>query len=153
MNVNIKNFIKDYTKSLNIKGCMGITFTMKQEGNKGKLNGISASQNFRHFMNVLNRKAYKQQFKRFNKRINVLPVIENSYTNRIHFHTILSIPENMKPNDYIQLIKEAWIKTDYGYREVDVKPYINSGWTEYITKFKSSNDDVDWENFYWNSRV
>lgn len=153
MNVNIKNSIKDYAQSLNIRGCMGVTFTMKQEGNKGKLNSAIASQNFRHFMNVLNRKVYKQQFKRFNKRLNVLPVIENSYNDRIHFHTILRIPENTKHNDYIQLIKEAWTKTNYGYREIDVKPFINSGWTEYITKFKSSNDDVDWENFYWNSRV
>ena len=153
MNINIKNSIRSYVKSFNIRGCLGITLTMKQEGSKGKLDHFIASQNFRHFMNVLNRKIYKQQFKRFNKRLNVLPVIENSDNNRIHFHTILSVPENINLNEYIQLIKETWINTSYGYREIDVKPFINSGWTEYITKFKSSNDDVDWENFYWNSRV
>jgi hypothetical protein len=149
MNINIKNSVKDYAQKLNIQGCIGVTFTMKQEGAKGKLNKLSASQNLRHFMNVLNRKVYKQQFKRFNKRLKVLPVIENSYNERLHFHTLMGVPENIKLNDYIQLIKETWAKTDYGYRQIDVKPFINSGWTEYITKFKSSDDDVDWENFYW----
>jgi hypothetical protein len=149
MNINIKNSIKSYLKTFDIRGCLAVTLTMKQEGSGGKLNEVTSSQNFRHFMNVLNRKVYKQQFKRFNKRLNVIPVIENSYKDRIHLHLILSIPENFHHDDYIYLIKETWNNTNYGYREVDVKPIINSGWTEYITKFKTSHDDVDWENLHW----
>ena len=149
MNINIKNSIKGYLKTFNTHGCLAVTLTMKQGCFKGRLNEEKSSQNFHHFMNVLNRKVYKQQFKRFNKRLNVIPIIENSYKDRLHLHIILSIPENIVLNDYITLIKETWNKTDFGYREIDVQPITNSVWTEYITKFKTSLDEVDWENFYW----
>ena len=149
MNINIKNSIKSYLKTFDIRGCLAVTLTMKQGCFKGRLNEEKSSQNFHHFMNVLNRKVYKQQFKRFNKRLNVIPIIENSYKDRLHLHIILNIPKNIDRNDYINLIKETWNNTDFGYREIDIQPIIDLGWTEYITKFKTSHDDVDWENLHW----
>ena len=75
MRLKDKVNIKDYFQKIDIRNCLGVTLTMKQEGDHGKLNSEISSQNFRHFMNVLNRQIYKQKFKRYNKRLKVIPVI------------------------------------------------------------------------------
>ena len=141
--------IKEYFQKMDIRNCLGVTLTMKQEGDHGKLTSEISSQNFRHFMNVLNRQIYKQKFKRYKKRLKVIPVIENSYKDRLHLHTIIEIPSNINTNEYCDLIRRLWKETNYGRQQVHIHKQINSGWTEYITKFKSSFDDVDWVNVHW----
>ena len=89
---------------------MAVTLTLKKRVKGVWLDDIRASQNFRHFMNLLNSKVYGKRFKRFNKQLKVIPVMEMSASNRLHFHLIIEVPTDC---DYLWLqneVKEIWGK-------------------------------------------
>jgi hypothetical protein len=41
------------------------------------------------------------------------------------------------------MIEFTWFNTNYGYRHVHIHRNINEGWNDYITKFNTSDDEVD----------
>jgi hypothetical protein len=50
----------------------------------------------------------------------------------------------------MNLIRERWIRTDFGYWMVEVSP-CDIGWIRYIAKGRSKSvfaDAIDWANFY-----
>lgn len=145
----IKEQITDYLKSLDINESSGITLTMKQFSDGERLDTVSASRNFRHFMNLLNRKVYGSRFKRFGVRINVIPSIEVSRDGRIHYHLIIKRPKEKDPSEFFRMINELWAKTKFGYRHNHFHPSIDQGWIGYITKSRFERDEIDWNNFYW----
>lgn len=146
----LRNEINSFIKNTNSVGMLGISLTLKQKSNGEKLDTINMSQNFRHFMNILNSKVYGKRFKRFNQQLRVLPVIEMSQDNRFHYHLILEVPE-VTTNLWLgEEVKNAWKKTKFGYRQIDIQSITDDGWTDYITKFKTKEDQVDWVNVHWN---
>ena len=74
----LKIDVKNYLINFDVNNSFGVTLTLQQGIKNQKLDKISSSQNLRHFLNVLNQKCFGNQFKRFNKRLKVLPVIERS---------------------------------------------------------------------------
>ena len=88
--------LKDYLINVDINDCIGLTLTLKQQIKNQKLDHISSSQNLRHFLNLLNTKCFGNSFKRFGKRLKVIPVLENSKNNRLHYHITI---QNPFPND------------------------------------------------------
>jgi len=84
--------VQGYLHALSLENCFGVSLTMKQGDSGTHLDEIMASQNFRHFMNRLNSSVYGKRFKRFGQRLNVVPVLERSSTNRLHYHLILQNP-------------------------------------------------------------
>lgn len=145
----IKEQITDYLQNLDINESMGITLTMKQVSNGERLDTVNASRNFRHFMNLLNRKLYGSRFKRFGVQLSVIPSIEVSSDGRIHYHLIMRKPEGVNPTEFFKMINEMWAKTKFGYRYNHFHPSIDKGWVGYITKSRSERDEIDWNNFYW----
>ena len=101
-------------------------------------------------MNVLNCSVYGNGYKRYQKRLGVVPVLENSANNRLHYHLVLECPKVISEDDFKKLIENCWKKTKFGYGEIDVQNIYSGGWIDYITKFRSSEDQVDWVNFHWN---
>ena len=118
---------------------------MKQGDALGKLDDITASQNLRHFLNRLNRQAFGKRFQRFDKRLRVFAVLEDSFAQRLHYHLVLETAWN--DARYTELvISEAWQKTRFGHQQIRVDHCIDGGWIDYITKFKEAGDSVDWVN-------
>jgi len=142
----LKKTIKDYAKSFDITNCFAVTLTMKQRVNNKSLDNISSSQNLRHFLNVLNKKCFGNAYKRFNKRLRVLPSLERSSDGRWHYHLILENPYLDNPSKFERMVEFAWFKTDYGYRKIDIQYKANKGWGDYITKFNHRDNEIDWSN-------
>lgn len=134
--------------------CIGLSLTMKQWSNGIKLDDIRASQNFRHFMNVLNRKTYGQQFKRGRKQLSVVPTIENSSSDLIHYHALIKRPDYCESEydefKFISNLKAIWKATEFGNKQTHIHRSTDSGWLDYITKLKHQDDQIDWLNCYWN---
>ena len=139
--------VQGHLLALSLENCFGVSLTMKQGDAGNHLDEIRASQNFRHFMNRLNGSVFGKRFKRFGQRLNVVPVLERSSTNRLHYHLILQNPYPTDPATFTRLIESEWAKTRFGYVQSHIDEQIDHGWTKYITK--SASDGVDWENYHW----
>lgn len=143
----LKESIKDYVKDFDTNNCFGVSLTLKQRVDNKTLTNDISSQNLRHFLNVLNKKCFGNSFTRFNKRLRVLPVLERSKTGRYHYHLTLQNPFIDNPDRFESMINFTWFKTNYGYRHIHINRNINQGWNDYITKFNTRDDEIDWMNF------
>ena len=139
--------LKDYVVDFDVNNTFGVTLTLKQGIKNQKLDEISCSQNLKHFLNVLNQKVFGNRVKRFNKRLRVLPILEISKGNRLHYHLTLENPFPKDPNRFSDLIEVVWNKTKFGHRHIHIHKNVNWEWNDYITKFKNSNDQIDWMNY------
>ena len=139
--------LKEYVKDFDVNNTFGVTLTLRQGIKNQKLDDISSSQNLRHFLNVLNQKVFGNQVKRFNKGLRVLPILEMSKGNRLHYHLTLENPYPKDPNRFSDLIEVTWNKTKFGNRHVHIHKNVNWEWNDYITKFNNSSDQVDWMNY------
>ena len=139
--------LKDYVIDFDVNNTFGVTLTLRQGIKNQKLDEISCSQNLRHFLNVLNQKVFGNRVKRFNKRLRVLPILEISKGNRLHYHLTLENPFPKDPNRFSDLIEVVWNKTKFGHRHIHIHKNVNWEWNDYITKFKNSNDQIDWMNY------
>lgn len=150
--IDIKNWNNPYA----------VTFTLKKKINRYEsknsdkvyLDEFKASQNFRYFLNILNKQVFGNGAQRYGLKVDVFPIIEQSDTKHLHYHIILDCPSGIKTNNYEELIRECWAKTDWGDVQMCVKSFADSGWVSYITKIAdkySIADAIDWNNVYKNS--
>ena len=143
----LKEDLKKYVVDFDVNNTFGVSLTLKQGIKNQKLDDISCSQNLKHFLNILNQKVFGNQVKRFNKRLRVLPVLEVSKGNRLHYHLTLENPFPQDPNRFSDLIEVVWNNTKFGHRHVHIHKNVNWEWNDYITKFNNSNDQIDWMNY------
>jgi hypothetical protein len=106
---------------------------------------------FRHFSNVLNRRIYGNAFRRFDKRTRIVPVIEHDDIHRWHYHAAIDCPPHVSSETFPLLIAEAWAATDFGDRQIEIKPGAERGWVSYMLKGRSKDEydlSIDWLNFH-----
>lgn len=147
-----RKVIRDFLRESNFENMMAVTLSMKQNIKGERLDAIKAARNLRHFMNLLNKKAFGNSFNRHGKRIAVIPVLETSIGLRRHYHLAICNPYPDQPLWFESQIKQLWKKTYWGYSENDIQHGANAGWVNYITKL-GPHDEVDWENLYRVRRV
>lgn len=147
MKTPLKNAYKSFLGQINSENALSVSLTMKQRVGFEKLDAINASQNFRHFMNILNCSVYGNAFKRYQKRLGVAPVLENSSSDRLHYHLVLERPTFITLSEFNDLIVSSWGKTKFGYTQIDIQNIYSDGWIDYITKFKFPDDEFDIFNF------
>ena len=146
----LKKAIQEYLSEIPLTNCFGVSLTLKQNTSGVCLDDIRASQNLRHFLNLLNSEVYGKRFRRFGKKLNVIPSLERSLSHRLHYHLILQNPYPENPTTFSRLVEALWSKTQFGYVQSHIDQQIDQGWTHYITKFKTASDGIDWENYHWN---
>ena len=149
--------IQQHFRQYDPDGCLGVSLTLKQFALGVKLDEIRASKNLRHFLNLLNTEVYGKRFKRFSKRLNVIPSLERSSSGRLHFHLLLQKPVSRHPEmgpdadkAFLALIESCWKRTPFGYDQIHIHDRIDHGWTDYITKNANAGDGIDWQNHTWN---
>ena len=135
-----------------------VTLTMKQgvkipnqEGPLVFLTSDRAVQNYRHFLNVLNAAVFGKAAKRFGKRVNAVSTIEGGNGKRLHIHAVIDCPSVDLIGEFPIMVAQAWEKTQWGHREIDIQPGADSGWINYISKFGDKPiyaDAIDWENYH-----
>jgi len=142
-----KQEAKKYLKDFDISNCFGVSLSLKQSAYNKPIDNISSSKNLKYFLNVLNKRCFGNASKRFNKKLRVISVLERSKVGRWHYHLTLQNPYPENPYKFESMINHAWFKTNYGYRHIHIHKNINEGWNDYITKFNTSDDEVDWLNY------
>jgi hypothetical protein len=129
-----------------------VTLTLKQARQSGngawiKIEDYSCRQAFRHFMNLLNRAVYGAAYRRFYKRLRVLPVLEKGEvrvsalrswergrSGRWHIHCAIELPAHLDAVSLEKLIRDCWVKVDLGYGRILVRDGANAGWINYMLK-------------------
>ena len=149
--------IQRYFRQYDLDGCLGVSLTLKQFALGVKLDEIRASKNLRHFLNFLNTEVYGKRFKRFGKKLNVIPALEHSSSGRLHYHLALQKPVSRCPEmaqeadkAFLALIENCWKRTPFGYEQIHIHERVDHGWTDYITKTAHAGDGIDWLNHTWN---
>lgn len=139
-----RKLIREWLYLENYKHWFGVTLTLKQMVDGVRLDEITSSQNLRHFLNLLNKSTFGNRFYRFGKKIESVPVLEKSKTERFHFHMCLKNPGQEDNFGFEHHIRDSWLKTRWGYNEIHVHREIDNGWIDYITK----SDNIDWNNVH-----
>jgi hypothetical protein len=134
------------------------TLTLKQarQSDTGvwiKINDYSCRQAFRHFMNLLNKAIYGSAFRRYGKRLRVLPVLEKGEVptcalrswergtyGRWHIHCAIELPSNFNAVDLEKLIRDCWTKVEWACSRILVRDSANAGWIEYMLKKRQKSE-------------
>ena len=131
-----------------------VTLTLKQawqpdRGGWVKIGDYWCRQAFRHFMNLLTKAAYGSAFRRYGKRLRVLPVLEKGEvrtcalrswecgtSGRWHIHCAIGLPSHFDAVALENLIRECWAKVEWGYGGILVRDGANAGWINYMLKHR-----------------
>ena len=135
-----------------------VTLTLKQSrqpdsGGWVKIDDYRCRQAFRHFMNLLNRAVYGAAFRRYGKRLRVLPVLEKGEvraralrswdrgtSGRWHIHCAIELPSYFDGMALERLIRECWAKIEWGYGRILVRDDANAGWINYMLKDRQKSE-------------
>jgi hypothetical protein len=135
-----------------------VTLTLKQarQSEKGawvKIDDYSCRQAFRHFTNLLNRAACGAAFRRYGKRLRVLPVLEKGEVSasalrswergrsgRWHIHCAIELPAHLDAVALEKLIRYCWAKVELSYGRILVRDGANAGWISYMLKDRQKSE-------------
>ena len=116
----LKESTKEYFKNFDISNCFGVSLTLKQRVDHKSIDNNISSQNLKHFLNVLNKKCFGNSFKRFDKKLRVIPVLEKSSNGRLHSHLTLQNPFPDNPYKFESMINFTWFNKKYGSRHIHI---------------------------------
>jgi hypothetical protein len=135
-----------------------VTLTLKQArqpdtGGWVKIDDYRCRRAFRHFMKLLNRAAYGTAFRRYGKRLRVLPVLEkgevrartlrswdHGTSGRWHIHCAIELPSHFDGIALEKLIRNCWAKVEWGYGRILVRDCANAGWIHYMLKDRQKSE-------------
>lgn len=152
----MQNEIRKFVASRDWVAPHAVTLTMRQAvkspgGRRTTLTPDLASQNFRHFLNVLNKGVWGKAAERLGKSVQCFCVLEGGADKRYHYHAVLDCPRQDLLEHFPEMIESAWERTDWSYNQSDIQPFCDEGWINYISKFRDKSDYLsafDWMNCY-----
>ena len=154
----IRNAIHSVFDISKFRSPHAVTLTMKQARYIGglcyiKLTETEASQNLRHFLNVVNRKVFGSGGVRKGERLNRYPVLECDSV-RIHYHLCLDKPDALTIEGFTALIHKTWRRTNLVTKGRSKAGAMLDGfvWTSFQTKFDGYADAIDWINYHISER-
>lgn len=134
-----------HLKKVAFKHPVAVTLTMKQWSGSERLNVYNAQKNMGFFLNRLNYKLFKKGFERNGKRVTVIPVLEDSFSGRLHYHLLIDNPRPEDPKFIDNAIRKCWSNVKFADREICIEDsYDKDGWINYITK--DTEPYIDWLN-------
>lgn len=155
--LQLRSSIRDWVDIDSWANPFSATLTLKQVA--GTDNGflarrvwgdeLTASQNFHHFLNKLNRRLFGKAAQRYGKGVRVLPVLEGGNGKRLHYHAVIDCPRPDLHDLFPIIVATIWRDTQWGYSQIEVNPGADQGWLNYITKLRDKPDfgsSIDWVN-------
>ncbi len=137
--------LKDWIARQDAKGFLFLTLTLKQSSHGQKTDWINASQSFRHFMNRLNQKTLRADYRKGRRRLKVIPFLEGKNGN-IHYHCAIENPL-FHPIPFKHRLFYCWRKSPLGNTNNHGVPIKDDGWIDYCLKKQSNNwNTLDWNN-------
>ena len=98
--------------------------------------------NYRHFLNVLNRAIYKRQARNKGLSVTNIACYEFSESHRYHIHAIIGRPNQVNDDTFREYIASSWDKTHWGYGVGDMVAESDDGWLRYITKLSTDKCEI-----------
>jgi len=96
---------------------------------------------------------YGAAFRRYGKRLRVLPVLEKSEvraralrswdrdtSGRWHIHCAIELPTHFDGIALENLIRDCWSKVEWGYDRILVRDGANAGWINYMLKDRQKSE-------------
>jgi hypothetical protein len=135
-----------------------VTLTLRQahqpdSGGWVQIEDYRCRQAFRHFMNLLNRAVYGAAFRRYGKRLRVLPILEKGEvrahslcpwergtSGRWHIHCAIELPSHFDAVVLENLICGCWAKVEWAYGRILVRDGANAGWISYMLKDRQKSE-------------
>jgi len=135
-----------------------VTLTLKQarqpdQGGWVKIDEYRCRKAFRHFMNLLNRAVYGAAFRRYGKKLRVLPVLEKGEvrvralrswecgtSGRWHIHCAIELPSHFDGIALERSIRDCWGKVEWGCGRILVRDGANAGWISYMLKDRQKSE-------------
>lgn len=156
---SLKEFIVELVASCEDKAWAAVTLTLKQfvrrqDGTVQKLSVSEIRKCISTLMKMLNKKSYKAAYRRFGKRLFVVPSIERSVNDRLHVHMLLEIPPHLRnaPLTFHNEIAGIWTSLRWGLPEHDIQnlpPSNVTYWLRYILKdLWKDSEVIDLTNLY-----
>lgn len=154
---NLRDSLRNWIDLSDWSNPFAVTLTLKQRfvefGDSGRL-GIPitkelAQQNYRHFMNLLNKEMFGHAASRYGKKVRAFSVLEGGGSKRLHYHSIIDCPRDELFQLFPAIVASTWSSTQWGYHQIQVDPGADEGWLSYITKLRDKADyslDIDWTN-------
>jgi hypothetical protein len=149
MSENLKsdiNALYNWLSANDFSNFYAVTITMKQNWNGMVLDQTLASKNLRHFINLMNQAVYGNAYRRHGKSLQVIPILEQSAWDRLHYHISIEKPDRLSEADFMDLLKESWSRTDFARKQMEIKKIFSRGWIQYCLKNPSSAQTIDIEN-------
>jgi hypothetical protein len=100
-------------------------------------------------MSRLNHKILGSAAKLHGRRLKTVAVIESNADGRLHYHAMIDRPHYYSFETFKAAVTDQWLRTDFGYRQMDVQDAADPGWTDYMLKSRqkiSLLDSIDWTN-------
>lgn len=153
----IQNSVREYFSNFKFEKPVAVTLTLKQ-GFRLERQGLQqftsitperASQNLRHFLNLLNSHYHGKRASRFGYRMPTIAVLEGTGSTRLHYHLLVDWPKAESHEQIAGRVSTLWGKTQWGHSETHVELNADRGWLSYITKLRGKSDfasSIDWEN-------
>ena len=141
--------LRAFLQSIKFENAAAVTLTMKKRAGAKVADDINASDNLRHFRYRLNHAILGSRTKRYGAKLRMLVVLERSADYRLHYHCIIERPYYSSFERFEAAVRDQWLKTEFGYRQVDIKDQRDGGWTDYILKQRQKGsllDSIDWAN-------
>lgn len=104
-------------------------------------------------MNTINRAVYGTAFRRYRKRLRVLPVLEKGEVSsrvlrswergrsgRWHIHCAIELPSRFDAIAFEGLIHDCWAKVEWGHGRILVRDGANAGWINYMLKDRQKSE-------------
>jgi hypothetical protein len=127
-----------------------VTLTLKQachpdSGGWVRIDDYRCRQAFRHFINLLNRAIFGAAFRRYGKRLRVLPVLEKGEVGvralgRWHIHCAIELPSHLNCIALERLVRDCWAKVEWGHGRILVRDRANAGWINYMLKDRQKSE-------------
>jgi hypothetical protein len=68
---------------------------------------------------------------------------------RLHYHAMIDRPYYCLFETFKGVVTDQWLRTDFGYRQIDIQDAADAGWTDYMLKYRQKTsllDSIDWNN-------
>jgi hypothetical protein len=120
-----------------------ITFRSEKLPNSKEEKLLFASSAFSWFLHVLSDRCFGKAHRKDGRHIGVITIVEGMGRNkRMHLHLAIRSPGEMTETLFLKKINSSTRKV-HSFGNIVVKPWIDNGWTDYITKEKDF--EVLWE--------
>lgn len=145
--------LKDWKLKPN-KSYHAVTLTFGKKRYEQQYSREACEKTLRHFLNVLNKRLFKNGYKsptKFKRRLEVLAVMEGDDVYHRHYHLLLERPEDLSDFRFFWITKECWAKTHLGGSQIKIHYDADKGWLNYMLKARSKekyDDSIDWVNCY-----